>query len=479
MKKLYFTLIILLAAILPAMAGGIVYPENIKYSFNTKKVGNSLNIDLNISLDDVHIPGQGMLVLTPVLVGENKEYRLAPAVVAGSQRYKVINRLLAYDNQVFEQAPQVLTKYNDSDKKITLSYSVTFEKWMHGSDLYLYGNVSGCVNCGSIEKQHLVGKNIVPPIFIPEYRASYIVPEAEVKERSETFIARINYVVDRYELLPDFKNNATVLAEVDAVIKELQNDPDLTITHHTVTGYASPEGRFNSNITLSKNRAKSFMNFLQQKYNWNISAISHDGKGEDWAGLRKAVLERSDIPHRDEVISIIDNTSDITQRKRTLEALDGGRVYAVLLKDLYPPLRRNEFEVSYIVRAFNVEEARKIILTRPQLLNLNEMFLVANSYPKDSKNFKEVFDIAVRMYPDNPICKINAAAMEIETGSAERAIERLEGIDVAEAWNNLGIAHAKREEFDLARRYFQQAIGAGNDNAVHNLDQMNKTENNN
>lgn len=480
MNKLYLT-IILLVAILPAMAGKVVYPENIKYSFNAEKTGNSIQIEFDIILDDVHIPAQGMVVLTPVLVTETREHRFAPAVIAGSKRYKAINRLISYGNRVFEQVPQVLVKRSGSTQKVSLSYSVTYENWMQGADMYLYGDAGGCVNCGNAQSKLLVKNDIIPPlppVFIPEYRVSYIVPEAEVKERSETFIARINYVVDRYELLPDFKNNAAILKEVDAVIRELQNDKDLTITHHTVTGYASPEGNFESNIILSRNRAKSFMNYLQQKYNWNTADISHTGKGEDWSGLRKAVTDTPDIPHRDEVISIIDNISDITQRKRRLEALDGGSVYALLLKELYPPLRRNEFEISYIARAFNVDEAREIIRTRPQLLNLNEMFLVANSYPVNSKEFKEVFDIAVRMFPDNPVSKVNAAAMEIESGAIERAIERLKGIEAAEAWNNMGIAYAKQGDSVLARQYFERAIRSGNADAVHNIEQINKQEEN-
>lgn len=479
MKKIYFILILFIIT-LPAIAGDVVYPENIKYSFKAQQAGNTLNLQIEIIMDNVHIPGQGMLVLTPVIMTEeHAEYHLAPAVIAGSKRYKAIERLLAYDNPVFRQTPQALIKKKGSRQTISLSYLIPYEKWMHGADMYIYGDASGCVNCDNVFDKQLVGNDIVPPlpsVFIPEYHVSYIVPEAEIKERSETFVARINYVVNRYELLPDFKNNATVLKDVDNLIKELQSDPDLTVTRHTVTGYASPEGSFSSNLTLSQNRAKSFMDYLRQKYNWNTVNISHEGKGEDWSGLRKAVLDIPGLPHRNEIISIIDNTSDIARRKQALQTFDGGSVYKRLLNDVYPSLRRNEFTVSYIARAFNVDEARRIIRTRPQLLNLNEMFLVANSYPKDSKEFKEVFDIAVRMFPNNDISKVNAAATDIETGSAGRAIERLTGIETAEAWNNLGIAYAQQGNFELARQYFQRAARAKNTEAVHNLDQLNKKE---
>lgn len=59
-----------------------------------------------------------------------------------------------------------------------------------------------------------------------------------------------------------------------------------------------------------------------------------------------------------------------------------------------------------------MEEARKIIKTNPKLLSLNEMYMVAQSYPSGSKDFKEVFDISARLYPDNELSILNSATFE-------------------------------------------------------------------
>ena len=56
-----------------------------------------------------------------------------------------------------------------------------------------------------------------------------------------------------------------------------------------------------------------------------------------------------------------------------------------------------------------MEEAKEIIKTRPQNLSLNEMFLVANTYPTGSQEFIDVFETAVQMYPQSEIANINAA----------------------------------------------------------------------
>ena len=61
--------------------------------------------------------------------------------------------------------------------------------------------------------------------FVPDYQFSYITPEVEeIKERSETYSAHLNYRVGRWDLLPDFQSNATVLAKVDEIIQELKNE---------------------------------------------------------------------------------------------------------------------------------------------------------------------------------------------------------------------------------------------------------------
>ena len=48
----------------------------------------------------------------------------------------------------------------------------------------------------------------------------------------------------------------------------------------------------------------------------------------------------------------------------------------------------------------------------------------------------------VRLYPTDPIAQLNTAALEIETGAYDPAISRLQGINLPEAWNNLGVAYA-------------------------------------
>jgi len=86
----------------------------------------------------------------------------------------------------------------------------------------------------------------------------------------------------------------------------------------------------------------------------------------------------SNLANKDAIVEIIDNVKDHDARDARLIALDNRQTYNELLNKLYPPLRRNDYEISFVSRPFDVDEAKEVIKTRPRLLSLNEMYLVAN-----------------------------------------------------------------------------------------------------
>ena len=49
------------------------------------------------------------------------------------------------------------------------------------------------------------------------------------------------------------------------------------------------------------------------------------------------------------------------------------------------------------------------------------MFLVAETYETGSEPFNEVFEVAVRMYPNDPVSNLNAAISAVNTGQLDKA----------------------------------------------------------
>ncbi|MBR8765238.1 hypothetical protein IX336_000594 [Porphyromonas levii] len=337
--------------------------------------------------------------------------------------------------------------------------------------------VYGCADCFVHEDAKVLLTPFLGEPYVPQYRLTYITPKVEpVKARADRHTATFNFVVAKHDLKRDYKNNAAEFDRVDKVVSEVVKNKDLTITEFSVVGYASPEGNFESNRALAGRRANSFADYLMSNYGIQRNQFNVSGHGEDWNGLKEAV-SKSYLSNKNAILDIIAFTANPDARDAKIRALDGGQTYNNLLQNFYPPLRRTEYVIAYNVRAFDVEEAKEIIKTNPKLLSLNEMYLVAKSYPADSKEFKEVFDIATRMYPDEPVAIINASAADIEGGNYQAAIERLSKLSSnAEAVNNTGVAYARMGNVEQARVSFQKAVSMGSDNAKHNLDELNKQQ---
>ncbi len=439
------------------------------------KEGGTVILQTQINLDELKLHRQQMLTITPVLRSPDRAHvrTFAPVVIMGKTRDKLVARAERLSGFQFSPTPQGIVVYHRrGNDPIPIRLETAYEPWMRHSELVFTEDVTGCLNESLAQNEYRALSNFLPPVFTPVYTVAYATPPAEeVKTRSESYAARINFVVNRYDIRRDYMNNAAVLDEVDRIIREISNDSNLTINEFRVTGYASPEGSAAGNLTLSERRAKSFVDYIRTTHTIPADRIQTDWKGDDWEGLRRE-MQASNFSAKNRVLDILNNTSDPTQRKNQLKAL--GADYQILLRDYYPQLRRNEYTIAYVARAFSVEEARGLIRTKPQQLSLNEMFLVANSYPKGSAEFKEVFDIASRLYPQSQYARLNSAALEIERGASETALQHLHGIELPEAWNNIGLIYARQKDYVRAAEYFTRAANAGSAIARENLHQLNQ-----
>ena len=187
-------------------------------------------------------------------------------------------------------------------------------------------------------------------------------------------------------------------------------------------------------------------------------------------------LNAGDIEYKNEILAIIDNNPVDTERKTKLKQFRGGGPYQSLLRNVYPRLRVAVCKVNFNVKNFDVEEAKEVIKTRPQNLSLNEMFMVANSYPAGSQEFVDVFEVAVRMYPENEIANMNAAAAAIlrnDLVAAERYLNKVNSKE-PEYINSLGVVALLKGDYDQAGEYLKVAADSGLETAKDNLNELAK-----
>ena len=314
---------------------------------------------------------------------------------------------------------------------------------------------------------------VTPARQSPKLTVGFITPEVEeVKARSsEVGKVYLEFVVARSEILPNFRNNASELRRIQELIQQIAGDADATITSITITGYASPEGSFNSNMTLSQRRATAFKDYIKSMYDLRENTFMVTGAGEDWATLESLVAQ-SNIADKYRILDIIRSSEPYDAREKRLMEISGGRPYRQMMAEMYPMLRRMECQVHYTVVPFTVEKGKEIYRTRPNNLSLNEMYLIAQTYPTGSAEYKEIFETAARLFPQSDVANLNAAASALsrkDTDSAARYLDRVK-VQNVQYWNNFGVLMWLKGDRKKAMDCFAKggAQGATNIAAVNN-----------
>lgn len=383
-------------------------------------VGDRLIIDMKLALDELSLPANRSLVCTPLIERGDSVRALPPVIVNGR------NRQIQYDRSGRDAAANgefVLRRYNGKEQTFDYHASIPFAKWMERSEVSLVVDFCGCGwEALSNDKSPLFPIRIAEPVVLRPLLA-YVTPEAErVKERVKEGSAFLDFPVNRTEIYPEYRDNPSELRKILETVSSVKEDPYATITEVYIKGFASPEGTYKHNTYLAEHRAKALIEYVKGLYHFEQARFTVDFEPEDWAGLEKRV-ENSSLADKEELLAIIraDEPKDYDRREAKLKALNGGASYRVLLRDIYPALRHSDYAVRYTIRSFTVEEARELIYSDPRQLSLNEMFRVAQTMEPGSDAYREVFEIAVRMYPDDPVSNLNAALTAIDVGRLESA----------------------------------------------------------
>lgn len=464
----------------PGAFAQTTYLENLKVeNRSVEKVGRSVKVEMDVVMDGLDMNSQHSLRLVPTLVSADgsQELPLEAIVVNGRVRDKVLARRQSLGEPA-EEAQVSLRRKNGEAQAVHYQTEVPFSKWMVDGRLDLRGYVTGCAEC--TEGDELLATGGILPYQEPQYLMQPVAQPKEevVKRRSEVRTARLQYRQDSHNVLPGYKDNRNELDKVQASIDAVKENTDLTITGIYVTGYASPEATVAYNMELSKRRAQKFVEYVQQQNPELDKSLWHvDWKGEDWIGLRAEVEKYPNLLKQDEVLKIIDECQgDQDACEEKIKALVPPTIYQRVLNEMYGPLRRNEYRIEYNVRHFELEEARRLLNSRPDLLSVAEIQKVADSYGRNSDEYRAALQVAVRTYPDNVTARNNAALAEIETGHYTEAIGLLKDVQEPSLINLLGVAYFKNGQLGEARKAFERAQQAGYAGAADNLKMLQEAE---
>lgn len=443
-----------------------------------KKQGSEVSLRMTLDLTGLRVGNQKSVCLHPAVVSADGTHEavLAPVVVDGKTRSRVHRRekALTGASPATDNAYTVLRSGRES--RVEYIAKLAYEPWMVDSRLVLRERMTGCLDCTAATEESTVKAPFIK-LFTPRYVTPFVTPEREaVKVRNEVRVARLQFRQGKSDVDPRYKDNRAELETVTGSINVVKTNPDLTITGIYITGYASPEGSVAFNQKLSESRANALAEYARKDTHMDASLWHVAGMGEDWEGLRREVEKHPQLLDIDKVLRLIDECEGDKDacEKRIRESVSPD-VYTRLLNEMYGPLRRNEYKIEYSVRSFNLEEAKKQIKTRPDLLSVEEIYTVAESYGKGTADYEEALRIAAATYPKNAAAVVNAACLKMEGRDVQGAIAMLEASEVKEdgrVLNALGVTYAKQKQYDRAKAVLEQAVQAGSREARTNLEQV-------
>ena len=476
---LYLLLIVAQLSFAGNKSGGDVNVQNLKAACLNK----NMHVMADFVLDDLKLSANRMLVLTPVI--EDKAGHIAvfrPLMLTGRSQHYVF---LRQGSQNYPDAMEA-RRLNGTAQTVSYDEYVAYEQWMANQDATLRVSVDTC-GCGN-----LLGKDAGQPVAINELKEEidvlkamkcpFVMPQAA--ETPEFFVegaAYVTYELDSISLKPLKFNNPRELAKIYNDIEKVTRDSLLTITKVSIHGFASPEGRFDHNTYLARERAKTLLEWVKNECadkKVKVGEFASDFTPENWEGFIDSLNNHPELAHRDEILAIAKSDMEPDQRDAAIKK-KYPQQYRYALKNWYPYLRHADYKVGFRLGQVGLEQVKELVKTRPQVLSLNQLFQAAQSYEVGSADFRQVFDVAVRMYPEDETVNVNAACAALMSGDKENAANFLKKAgNTPQAINARGALALLEERYDDAEALFRQAKAAGLTEADANIELLNKVKNN-
>lgn len=438
-----------------------------------KLADDYLNVSIEMDLSGLDVKNTQVVVLTPKIINGTDTLALKSVGVYGRnrriyyQRNEHIKPTDKDDIDLKKSQTQDVVKYNTS---------VAFMDWMNGCRVELERRDYGC--CGHSDlmgESRLVDKFPLDK-YIPEL--IYLRPEHEVvKMREISGSAFIDFPVSKIVIYPSYRNNEVELAKITGTIDSVKNDKDITIKSVFIKGHASPESPYSNNTYLAKGRTEALKEYVENLYHFGEGFIKTDYEPEDWAGLERYV-EASSLPHKNEILAAIRSNREPDNKEWFIKSR-WKEDYKFLLENCYPALRHSDYTIEYEVKSYvDPAEIEKVLHVAPQNLSLEEFYVLAQTYESGSDEFNDLFETAVRMYPNDPVANYNAANSAILRKDYRRALRFLEKAgDLPEAVYARGALEVYMEDYDAAKPFLKEAHKLGITKAETVLTEISKDRN--
>ncbi|MBP3287844.1 MAG: DUF3868 domain-containing protein, partial [Muribaculaceae bacterium] len=214
--------------------------------------GDYMKIDMLLGLKELDVKSNQAVLLTPVLVNGSDSMALPAVGVYGRTRYYQYQRS-AGDNMISGPS-ETFFKASQAPAEFDYSQVIPYKEWMNGADLVVRRDDYGCCRHLLASETDRLGTYNGP--WFPEL--VYVVPAPKAQKTREIHgSAYVEFPVNVSRILPDYRTNSAELGKIIASIDTVKNDRDASVTSVWLKGFASPEGPWDNNVRLARERTAS------------------------------------------------------------------------------------------------------------------------------------------------------------------------------------------------------------------------------
>lgn len=437
-------------------------------NFKAVRSGELMNVDMTLDIGKLDVESNRAVLLTPRItsISAGDSLELPSVGIYGRRRYYYYVR---NGESMLSGKDETTLRAGKHPDKVEYHATIPYNEWMGNSLLSLHRSDWGCCSSIIAEDDGILGRHYSG--FFPQL--VYVRPTGNVeKHASLEGSAFIDFPVNKTVIYPDYRRNTVELGKIQATIDSVRSDRDVTITSVWLKGYASPESPYAHNTDLARGRVAALKHHIQQLYKFDDGIIVTEYEPEDWAELRRYV-ENSNIDNREGILQLIDASLDPDVKEARIRS-KYPQDYKFLLDNCYPALRHTDYRISYDIRSYtDVEEIRRMLKTAPYKLSLNEFYMASQNLEPGSDEFTEVFETAVRLFPDDPTANLNAANAAMRRGDNTAAARYLSKAgNTPEAIYARGALAIRKADYDTAEKYLEQAVKAGVKQAAETLGEL-------
>lgn len=448
-----------------------------------ERIGDKMTVDFNLVLDSLFLRPNQQVFLTPSIRSGNDsiDVPLGTIVLSGRNMHYVYLRSGKTKATINQTKYDILREYyHKPGDKYTLMYhqTVPAADWMYANGTTVTFSVDSC-GCGQFFSNKVYDYRL-PSVADRMMVTPFPTPDPSVRKPTpHNGRAMVQFEVDKIELHEDvytYTNRITKRKHTIDNRKELQtindsisyaiSDPNVEIESITICGYASPETNYDRNNYLATNRSRALSEYIARKYNLPADRCHYSAVPENWEGFRTQVVEATDITdqQRRDLLELIEapayGPADYDAKET---ALNNDPRFAQLYRDVirpdwFPQLRCTEFSITTQLKPLSAIQLRDVLVKSPELMSLDEIYMVANSYEHGSEDFLRVMKVALEQYPNDPVANANAAAVAIEAKdyeAAERYLMKAGDTDDANVLR--GIVATAKGDVAKARTFFRMA----------------------